>query len=66
MHGMYNFKIINAQQSEITKSFRNSKQHLLKTYATIWLNKFCRVNHLTPSTVPSENRCACIKSVESD
>jgi len=49
MHGMDNFKIIDAQQSKITISFKNAKQKLLKTFAPIRLNKICRINHLTPS-----------------
>jgi len=36
---MDNFKITDAQQSKITKSFKNAKQKLLTTFANIWLNK---------------------------
>jgi len=38
MHGMENFKITDAQQEKLIKSFKNAKHQLLKTNDGIWFN----------------------------
>jgi len=48
MHGMDNFKVIDAQQAKIIKIFTNAKQKILKTSAAIWICTICRINkHLS-------------------
>jgi hypothetical protein len=48
MHGMNNFKIIDAQQAKMINNFKNAKEKLLKTNEAILLNKICTLNELTP------------------
>lgn len=44
MHRVSNFKIVTAQQSRVLYNYRNTKQKLFKTDATICFNKMCRIN----------------------
>jgi hypothetical protein len=44
---MANFKISDAQQTKMSKNFKNDKPKLLTTNAAIWLNKIGRINQLT-------------------
>ena len=48
MHGMEDTKFIIAQQAKPVYSYRSIKENLLKTNASIWFNKMCIANHLTP------------------
>jgi hypothetical protein len=47
MPGMYNIKIINAQQAKIINYFKNIKVKVLRANAAIWFNKICRARRLT-------------------
>jgi len=41
---------INAQQAKLVRLYKkNRKEKLLRNSAVIWLNKMCRLNHLTPT-----------------
>ena len=39
-------KIISAQQAKISNIYKNTKLKLLKTNASIWFYKTCRMNEL--------------------
>jgi len=39
MHGVYSFKIIDAQQAKLINSYRNTKYNLLETKAGMRYNK---------------------------
>ena len=41
------FKMINAQQTKLYNTYKNTKLKLLKTNAAIWFKKMCRANRLT-------------------
>jgi hypothetical protein len=60
MHGEYNVKFINAQQAKSAYNYRNTKEKLHKTLASIWFNKICKMEQLTPKyihvTVNGNNR----------
>jgi hypothetical protein len=43
MHGEINIKYVNAQQAIFIYKYRNIKEKLQKTMASIWYNKICRV-----------------------
>ena len=42
-------KLISAQQAKISNIYKNTKLKLLKTNASIWFNKRCRVKGLKPN-----------------
>jgi hypothetical protein len=44
MHGEHNVKFINAQQAKPVYHYRNIKEKLHKTKASIWFNKICKIN----------------------
>jgi hypothetical protein len=48
MHGEGNIKFISAQQAKSAYSFRNIKEKLQKTIASIWFNKICKAEQLQP------------------
>jgi hypothetical protein len=50
-HGMYNIKIINAQQAKIINNFKNLKEKVLRDNAAMWFNKTCRARQLTPKYI---------------
>ena len=50
MHGE-KLKICNAQQAKIWNIYKNTKLKLLKTNATIWFNKICRIRGLKPNYI---------------
>jgi hypothetical protein len=60
MHGEYNVKFVNAQQAKVIQNYRRIKEKLHRTNASIWFNKTCRAEHLTPKyihiTVNGNNR----------
>jgi uncharacterized protein (UPF0333 family) len=43
MHGMENFKIIDAKEAKLT-NYTRIKHKLLKTSAAVWVKKICRNN----------------------
>jgi len=45
---MENVKFINAQQAKQIYHFKNIKERLYKTNASVWYNKTCRQLQLTP------------------
>jgi hypothetical protein len=51
MHGEYNVKFINAQQAKSVYHYRNIKEKLLKTNASIWFNKICKIEQLSPKDI---------------
>ena len=51
MHGGYNVKFINAQQAECTYNYRNVKEKLHKTNASIWFNEICKNEQLSPKYI---------------
>jgi len=48
MQKMENVKIINAQQAKQIHHFKNTKERLYKTNASVWYNKTCRQLQLAP------------------
>jgi hypothetical protein len=48
MHGENNIKFVNTQQARLVYGYRNTKEKLLKTNASIWFNKVCRTEQLQP------------------
>jgi hypothetical protein len=44
MHGKHSVKFINAQQAKYVYHYLNIKEKLLKTNASIWFNKICKIN----------------------
>ena len=51
MHGEYNVKIVNAQQAIPIYQYHNIKEKLHKMNASIWFNKICKIEHLTPNYI---------------
>jgi hypothetical protein len=51
MRREHNIKFINAQQARMVYGYRNIKEKLLKTNASIWFNKICRSEQLQPKYV---------------
>ena len=47
-HGVGFIKIITAKQAKITHTYNNIKLKLLKCNASIWFNRKCNTNNLTP------------------
>jgi hypothetical protein len=43
MHGEYNVKFSNLQQAKSAYNYRNTKEKLHKTIASICLNKICKL-----------------------
>jgi hypothetical protein len=48
---MDHLKSINAQQANTTYAYKNTKGKLHRYQATIWFNKMCQLNHLTPKCI---------------
>ena len=46
-----NVKIIEAQQASLCNSYKNPKPKLLKTNASIWFSKICKIKHLKPKYI---------------
>jgi len=44
-------KIVSAQQAKISKNYKNARLKLLKTNATKWFNKMCKVKQLKPNYI---------------
>jgi hypothetical protein len=44
-----------AQRAKLTHNYKNSKLKLLKCNASIWFNKQCKVNNLTPISTRKYN-----------
>jgi hypothetical protein len=44
MHGVSSVKLINAQQARQTKNYKDTKENLVRTYATIRFNKICKID----------------------
>ena len=51
MHGEHNVKLINAQQAKPIYHYRNIKEKLHKTSASIWCNKTCKTEQLSPNYI---------------
>jgi hypothetical protein len=47
-HGELNPKSVTTQQAKPAHTYRNIKLKLLKCNASIWCNRHCKANHLTP------------------
>ena len=45
MHGTYNTKSANVQQAKLIYNYKNIKEKLHKTSASIWFNKICKTNY---------------------
>ena len=41
-------KFVSAQQARIVYKYRNTKEKLLRTNASIWFNKTCKAERLQP------------------
>jgi len=50
MHGV-TVKFIEAQQAKLCNTYKNTRLKLLKTTATLWFNKMCRLKHLKPNYI---------------
>ena len=50
MHGT-NVKIIEAQRASVWYRYKSITLKLLKTKATIWFNKMCKIKHLKPNYI---------------
>ena len=48
-------KLINVQQANITHAHKNMKEKLHRTNASIYFNKMCTSNHLTPNYIKITN-----------
>ena len=42
---------VNAQQTKLNNSYKNTKLKLLKTNAAIWFNKMCKIKQLKPNNI---------------
>jgi hypothetical protein len=51
MHGEHKVKLINAQQAKPIYHYQNFKEKIHKTKASIWFNKICKTEHLTPNYI---------------
>ena len=51
MHGVYNTKFVNAQQSKLVYHYKNIKEKIHKTNASIWFNKICIIEKVTPKYI---------------
>ena len=51
MHGPLNVIFVNAKQAKETYQYRNAKEKLYKTNASIWYNKICREKQLAPNYI---------------
>jgi hypothetical protein len=51
MYGEQKVKLINAQQAKPIYHYQNIKEKLHKTTASIWFNKICKTEHLTPNYI---------------
>ena len=57
MHGTYDIKFVNAQQAELVYNYKDIKQKLHKTNTSIWFNKTCKIEQLTPKYVNVSVNC---------
>jgi hypothetical protein len=39
MHGVYNIKVVNTQQSKLVNNYKHTEVQLLKVKASVWYNK---------------------------
>jgi hypothetical protein len=51
MHGILNIKFTDAKHAREIHQFKNIKRKLHKTIATIWFNKSCKQQQLTPNYI---------------
>jgi hypothetical protein len=51
MRGIQLIKFGNAQQAKLTNNYKNIKVKLHSTNASIWFNKICKLEQLTPTYV---------------
>jgi hypothetical protein len=51
LHGKKNGKFFNAEQAKYVNHFKNIKEGLYKTKASIWYKKICRQQQLTPNYI---------------
>jgi hypothetical protein len=51
MHGEHKVKLINAQEAKPIDHYQNIKQKLHRTNASIWFNKICKTERLTPNYI---------------
>jgi len=59
-------KFSSAQQTKQMFQYKNTKEKLYKTNATIWYNKTCRQKHLTPNYISIKingNNQQCCKMI---
>jgi len=50
MHGAA-IKIVHAEQAKLNNNYKNTKLKLLKTNASIWFNKMCKIKQLKPNYI---------------
>ena len=48
-------KLINAQQAKTIYAYKNRKEKLQRTNASIWFSKMCLLNHLIPTYIKITN-----------
>jgi hypothetical protein len=51
MHGDYRIKYVDAKQAKLIRNYRNIKEKLQRTNASIWFNKVCKAEQLQPQYV---------------
>jgi hypothetical protein len=51
MHGDYRIKYVDAKQEKLIRNYRNIKEKLKKTNASIWFNKVCKAEQLQPQYI---------------
>jgi len=54
IHGHTNIKFVNAKQAKEAHQYRNTKENLYKTNATIKYNKICKEKQLTPKYISNK------------
>jgi hypothetical protein len=47
----YRIKFVNAQQAKLINCYKNIKEKLHKTNASIWFKKICKIEKLTPKYI---------------
>jgi len=62
MHGV-TMKFIEARQTKLCNTYKNTRLKLLRANAALWFNKVCRLKHLKPNYIhfkTSETLCASV------
>jgi hypothetical protein len=51
IHDIYNTKFVNAQEAKLVYNYKYIKEKLHKTNASMWFNKICIIEKLTPKYI---------------